>query len=280
MTASGIHADHAPMYIRHVQMNKDTEVAQLIKKINPYMIEESVWSASNTDYAIAFPVIAKKGSYFKDDLLGVTHLELVKLAQEYWVNAGTDVDLCVNKSVRHNVSNTIIVNDWDEVEQYVFDNRNYFAGISFLPMTGDKDYNQAPNTKVIDAKEITKTYGTGAVFASGLVVDALKAFPNLWLACSTAQGFGEDLTSLGEDHDLIHKKDWVRRFKKFSENYFKGDIKQAEYCLKDVYLLHKWEKIQQNLLPVEFEKTLTEKKYIDIDTTGAAACVGQVGCLV
>ena len=280
MTASGIHADHAPMYIRHVQMNKDTEVAQLIKKINPYMVEESVWSASNTDYAIAFPVIAKKGSYFKDDLLGVKHLELVKLAQEHWVNAGTDVDLCINKAVRHNVSNTIIVNDWDEVEQYVYDNRNYFAGISFLPMSGDKDYNQAPNTRVIDAKEITKTYGTGAVFASGLVVDALKAFPNLWIACSTALGFGEDISSLGEDHDLIHKRDWVRRFKKFSDNYFKGDLKQAEYCLKDVYNLHKWEKIQQNLNAVEFEKTLTEKKYIDIDTTGAAACVGQVGCLV
>lgn len=278
MTASGIHADHAPVYIRHVQMNKDTEVAQLIKKLNPYMVEDSVWSAANSDYSIAFPVIANKGSYFKDDLLGVKHLELVKLAQEHWVNAGTDVDLCVNKSVRHNVSNTIVVNNWDEVEQYVYDNRKYFAGISFLPMSGDKDYNQAPNTKVIDAKEIVKTYGTGSVFASGLVVEALKAFSNLWVACMTANGFGEDISS--DDNVNLLKRDWVRRFKKFADNYFHGDLKKAEYCLKDVYLLHKWEKIQQNLVPVQFENTLTEKKYIDIDTTGAAACVGQVGCLV
>ena len=43
-TASGIHAEHSPKYIRHVQMNKDAEVAQLIAQTNPYMVEESVWS--------------------------------------------------------------------------------------------------------------------------------------------------------------------------------------------------------------------------------------------
>ena len=26
----------------------------------------------------------------------------------------------------------------------------------------------------------------------------------------------------------------------------KGDMKKAEHCLKDAYLLHKWNKIQQN----------------------------------
>ena len=57
MTASGIHADHSPMYIRNIQLNKDTEVARLIKKLNPHMVEESVWSAGKTDYVISFPVV-------------------------------------------------------------------------------------------------------------------------------------------------------------------------------------------------------------------------------
>ena len=272
MTASGIHADHAPMYIRNIQLNKETEVAQLIKKLNPYMVEESVWSAGKTDYAVSFPVIPKKGSYFKDELIGVKHLQLIKKAQKHWVNAGTDVDLCVDPTVRHNVSNTVIVNDWDEIEEYVFTNRDSFAGISFLAMSGDKDYVQAPNTKVIDAKEIVKTYGTGSVFASGLVVDGLKAFDNLWSACMTVQGFGESISS--EDHADLLKRDWVRRFKKFAENYFDNDTKKAEHCLKDVYLLHKWEKIQLNFQPINWIEELVEKKYIDIDTMGSAACVG------
>ena len=50
------------------------------------------------------------------------------------------------------------------------------------------------------------------------------------------------------------------------------DIKKTEYCLKDSYLLHKWEKIQSNLKKIEWLDDITRKKYTDIDTTGAAAC--------
>ena len=280
MTASGIHADHSPMYIRNIQLNKDTEVAQLIKKINPEMIEESVWSAGKTDYVVSFPVVPKKGSYYKDDMIGVKHLELIRVAQKNWVEAGTDEDLCADKGIRHNVSNTVIVDDWDAVEEYVYANRDSFAGISFLAMTGDKDYAQAPNTKVIDAEEIVKTYGTGSIFASGLVVDGLKAFDNLWAACMAAVNRSVELNS--DDSAHLLKKDWIRRFKKFAENYFNGEVKQAEYCLKDVFLLHKWEKIQHELnVDIDWESSLVEKKYIDVDTMGAAACVGTTeGCFI
>ena len=271
-TASGIHAEHSDMYIRNVQMNKESEITQAIMKSNPYMVEESVWSAGGTDVVVSFPIIPKKGSIFKDNLIGVKHLELVAKAQKHWVNAGTNEDLCADKGIRHNVSNTIIVDDWDEVEEYVFKNRHSFAGISFLSMMGDKDYNQAPNTQVITAKEMVKKYDTAAIFASGMVVDGLKAFDNLWNACMTAQGFGEDLTL--DDTATNAKKDWVRRFNQFADNYCKGDVKKAEYCLKDSYLMHKWNKIQSNLKQVDWKEDLTEKKYTDVDTIASAACVG------
>lgn len=271
-TASGIHAEHGEMYIRNVQMNKESEITQAIIKTNPYMVEESVWSAGGTDVVVSFPILPKNGSIYKDDLLGVKHLDLVKKAQKHWVEAGTNVDLCADKGVRHNVSNTIIVDDWDEVGKYVYKNRHSFAGISFLPMTGDKDFNQAPNTRVINAKKMVKDYDTAAVFASGMVVDALKAFDNLWTACSTAQGMGEDISL--ETSENVLKKDWVRRFQAFAENYTDNDIKKAEYCLKDAYLLHKWNKIQKNLKSINWREDLTEKKYTDIDTIASAACQG------
>jgi ribonucleoside-diphosphate reductase alpha chain len=278
MTASGIHSEHAPMYLRHIQLNKETEVAQLLKKTNPYMIEESVWSATRTDFAVAFPIIAKEGSYFKQDFIGIKHLELIKLAQKHWVDAGTNVQYCVDPTVRHNVSNTVIVDNWDEVEDYVFENRNSFAGISFLSLSGDKDYEQAPNTQIFTGKELIDIYGTGAVFASGLIVEGLKAFTTLWGACTTAKGIGEDISS--DDNVNLLKKDWVRRFHKFAINYFDGDKLRAEYCLKDVYNLHKWEKIQQNLVDINWVEQLNEKKYISIDTISAAACTGVDGCLI
>ena len=271
-TASGIHAEHSNMYIRNVQMNKESEITQAIMKTNPYMVEESVWSAGGTDVVVSFPILPKKGSMYKDDLLGVKHLELVKKAQKHWVEAGTNEDLCADRGVRHNVSNTIIVDDWDAVEKYVFENRHSFAGISFLGMTGDKDYNQAPNTAVITAKEMVKKYGNAAVFASGMVVDALKCYNNLWDACSTAKGFGEDI-SLETSENAV-KRDWVRRFKKFAENYLNDDTEMAEHCLKDAYLLHKWNKIQSTLQTVDWKEDIKERKYTDVDTLAAAACAG------
>ena len=269
-TASGIHAEHSSMYIRNVQLNKESEITQAIMKSNPWMVEESVWSAGGTDVVVSFPIIPNKDSIIKDDLIGVKHLELVKKAQKHWVDAGTNVELCADKGVRHNVSNTILVDDWEEVEKYVFENRHSFAGISFLSIMGDKDFNQAPNTAVISAQEMVKKYDEGAIFASGMVVDALKTFDNLWNACMTAQGYGEDLTL--DDSSTVMKKDWVRRFCNFADNYFDGDTKQAEYCLKDAYLLHKWNKIQKNLKEINWQKDLTEKQYTDVDTLGAAAC--------
>ena len=271
-TASGIHAEHSNMYIRNVQMNKESEITQAIMKTNPYMVEESVWSAGGTDVVVSFPILPKKGSMYKDDLLGVKHLELVKKAQKHWVEAGTNEELCADKGVRHNVSNTIIVDDWDNVERYVFENRHSFAGISFLAMSGDKDYNQAPNTAVITAKQMVKKYGDAAIFASGMVVDALKCFNNLWDACSTAKGFGEDI-SLETSENAI-KRDWVRRFKKFGDNYLDSDSNSAEECLKDAYLLHKWNKIQSTLKTVDWKEDIKERKYTDVDTLAAAACAG------
>jgi len=271
-TASGIHAEHSARYLRHVQLNKESEVAQLIATSNPYMVEESVWSASNTDYCVAFPVISPEGSFYKEDLYGTALLEKVKMVQQNWVEEGTNPDRCADSRVRHNVSNTVTVQPhmWGQVEDYVYDNRHSFAGISFLAGSGDKDFAQAPMTEIMTEDQIVDKYGKAALFASGLIVDTRKSgFRDLWDACSVAQ---MDEQYRGEVSDI--NKEWIRRFKKFADNYFMGDMKETEYCLKDVFLLHKWTKIQQNFAAVDFVTQLSEKRFTDIDTMGATACQG------
>src|SRR6056300_1128183 len=69
-TSSGIHAEHSPRYLRHIQLNKESEVAQLLLESNPYMVEESVWSNNNTDFCVAFPIISPEGSLYRQDLYG------------------------------------------------------------------------------------------------------------------------------------------------------------------------------------------------------------------
>ena len=271
-TASGIHAEHSARYLRHIQLNKETEVGQLLAKTNPYMVEESVWSANGTDYCVAFPIITPEGSLYREELYGKALLEKVSAVQNNWVEAGTNVELCANPKTRHNVSNTVTVlpHMWNEVEDYVFENRHNFAGISFLAGMGDKDFAQAPMTEVLTEDQIVTKYGKAALFASGLIVDTRKqGFRDLWEATQIAQTPPE---YQGEVSDL--RAEWIRRFNKFADNYFMGDLKETEYCLKDVFLLHKWEKVQQNIQSVDFSSELDEKRFTEIDTMGAIACQG------
>lgn len=272
-TASGIHGEHAPMYFRNVQMNMEDDVAKLLADINPKMVEKSVWSTNGTDYVVSFPVVSKEGSVYKRDLMGVKQLEFVKKAQQHWVENGTNVELCVDKKLRHNISNTISVDDWDAVEQYIYDNREWFAGISLLSAYGDKGYAQAPFTEVHSAEEILKMYGEASMFASGLIVDGLHAFTNnLWQACDTALGFGLKLNE--DDASDLLKRDWVRRFLKFADNFFQGDTTTASFCLKDCYNLHKWVSIQKSMKEIDFADALAQKQFVDADTLASQGCAG------
>ena len=176
-----------------------------------------------------------------------------------------------SKKVRHNVSNTVHVEDdfWQEVIDYIYDNREFFTGISLLPATGSKDYNQAPYNEILSETELVKLYGPAAFFASGLIVDATNGFSNLWEACAIAS-YPEFDESNQEMKDT--RSDWIRRFKKFADNHFNGNLKKTSYCLKDVALLHKWVKIQQNFVEPMLESRLKTFKEVDIDTMGAIAC--------
>ena len=277
-TANGIHGEHSKTYFRHVQMSKEAEVAKLLIDKFPEMIEDSVWSRANTDICIAFPFVATKTSKFKDELLGIKQLEFVKKAQQNWVEFGTNPHLCTDIALRHNVSNTITVDNWDEVIRYVYDNKQWFAGISFIPMTGDKDYAQAPNASVHNEEELISMYGSAALFASGLICHGIDAFNDLWLAIATANGMGEDIKE--DNHENSNKRDFVRRFLKFSKVYFDNNIRKCSDCLKDVYYLHKWQNIQfaMSETDINWIGELAKKQFIDIDTMGAIACNGVKGC--
>lgn len=272
-TASGIHGEHSPLYFRNVQMNEQDEVLKLLKRHNPKMVEKSVWSANGTDYVVSFPIQSPEGSIYKDDLMGVKQLEFVKKAQQYWVEYGTNEELSTDHKLRHNVSNTISVDDWDEVEQYIFDNREFFAGISLLSAMGDKAYPQAPFTEVMTAEQIYARYGDASMFASGLIVDGLKAFNNnLWTACDTVNGWGENLDPDGSG-DLL-KRDWVRRAKNFADNYFESNVLEMTNCLKDCHNFHKWKTIERTIEKIDFASRLNEKEFVSVDTLGGQACSG------
>ena len=231
-TSSGIHPHHAKRYIRHVQANILEAPYQHFRNYNPQACEKSRWSANNTDEVVKFPIEVPDGAKTKNQLPAVDMLAIVKDTQKNWVYAGKNKSLCTQEYLSHNVSNTVTVkpDEWDEVTQYIYNNRKYFAGISLIPQSGDKDYPQAPFTTVYTSREIVKEYGDAALWCSGLIELALNAFDNnLWAAC--------DYVSMNhaKENDSKDKLLFVTKMKNFAGKYFDGDIKRLTYCMKDVY---------------------------------------------
>jgi ribonucleoside-diphosphate reductase alpha chain len=315
-TASGIHPHHARRYFRRVQANNLESPLQHFQIFNPSAVEKSVWSSSETDQVITFLCEVPDGAKTKNDVDALTLLENVKLTQQNWVEAGTREECCVEPWLRHNVSNTINVkpDEWEEVEKYIYRNKKWFAGISMLPMSGDKDYPQAPFSAVYTPAELVKEYGDASVFASGLIVGGNDAFDdNLWAACDCALGIGEVIhvdqlreqisialktngdkwkkEGLSDDPEVTPDKllrawlkenvkkyydkvNWVKRAHRFAEKYFDNDVRAMTYCLKDVQNWKIWCDLSREYQEVDWS-TCIEEEMTSQDFGGAGeACAG------
>ncbi len=275
-TSSGIHPSHAKKYFRIMQMNKGTEMAKILEENNPVLLENSVWSASGKDWAVFIPIEEKDDSITKDEISDIEFTKHIKLVYENWILPGTRIDRGYSNRVTHNVSNTITVEDWDKVFDYIFDNQEYFCGLSMLPSTGDKVFKQAPFTKVLNFDELVKEYGDSVIFASGLIIDALHAFDDdLWDACEAVKN--KDFPLNGDRFAVLIKKDIVRRIKKFSKNYHKNNINMTISCLKDVHLFHKWKTINREFKNIDFTTINLKPSYTNVNEMGGVACSGPDG---
>ena len=272
-TSSGIHPHHAKRYIRHVQTNVLEAPYQHFKCYNPQACELSSWSANKTDEVIKFPIEVPDGAKLKNQLPAVEMLSIVKETQKNWVHSGKNRSLCTQDYLSHNVSNTITVkpDEWNDVTKYIYDNRKYFAGISLIPQSGDKDYPQAPFTTVYTSREIVKEYGDAALWCSGLIELGLNAFDNnLWAAC--------DYVSMNQlkENDNEYKLKFMTKMKNFAGKYFEGDIKRLTYCMKDVYNWKIYCDLYHSFKKVDYTQLLeTEDNTVGIEEISCAggACL-------
>jgi ribonucleoside-diphosphate reductase alpha chain len=272
-TSSGIHPHHAKRYIRHVQANILEPPYQYFKSYNPQACEKSSWSANNTDEVIKFPIEVPDGSKLKNQLPAVEMLSVVKDTQKNWVQSGKNRSLCTQDFLSHNVSNTVTVqpDEWEAVTKYIYNNRKYFAGISLIPQSGDKDYPQAPFTTVLTSREIVKEYGDAGLWCSGLIELGLNAFDNnLWAAC--------DYITLNQetDKDGDDKKLFSLKMRRFAKKYFDDDIRRLTYCMKDVYNWKIYTDLYDSFSKVDYTQLLeTEDNTVGIEEISCAggACL-------
>lgn len=311
-TGSGVHAYHFRKYIRNIQANNNEQALKETLKVNSDIASPSFWNKKN-ETVLSFPIELDDKTMVRTDFSTLDFLYRIYTTEKGWVMEGTNKEhpsSILKPKYRHNVSCTVSVkdNEWKEVADWIWEHKDGFFGLSFLSETGDLDYPQAPYTSYLNEKELAEIYGQGAILSSGLIVDGLQVFGDIWTACNAATGKADDLLTYTDEyllsfikkhmkdskllvnidglyvsdvnaissylqHKVELRNDWVRRFKKFSKNYFNGDDKKCSCCLKHVNIFHQWQKIK-NQKPVDWENVQWEQEYKNVGENVATACSG------
>jgi len=137
-TSSGIHAWHNEYYIRRVRVGKNESIYSHLKQNHPELVEDEYFRPHDTA-VIGIPQKAPEGSILRNES-PIQLLERVKKVQQEWIKPGHR-----SGSNAHNVSATISIreHEWPAVGEWMWENREYYNGLSVLPYDGGT-YIQAP----------------------------------------------------------------------------------------------------------------------------------------
>ena len=162
-TASGIHAWHAPYYLRTMRFNKNEDIAAYLMVNHPELCEDDVLRPHDT-VCVRIPVKAPEGSIFRTES-SIDILERVKKFSTEWIKPGhvdgpnthnvsatisidnnrnyISVDMSDGQGSRYTQTDDGFLNEWQAVGQWMWDNRETYNGLSVLPFFGGS-YKQAP----------------------------------------------------------------------------------------------------------------------------------------
>jgi ribonucleoside-diphosphate reductase alpha chain len=137
-TASGIHAWHAPYYLRTMRFGKNEDIAAYLMVNHPELCEDDVLRPKDT-VCVRIPVKAPEGSIFRTET-PIETLERVKKFSTEWIKNGH-----ISGDNTHNVSATVSIkeSEWANVGEWMWTNRDVYNGLSVLPYW-DHTYQQAP----------------------------------------------------------------------------------------------------------------------------------------
>jgi ribonucleoside-diphosphate reductase alpha chain len=137
-TSSGIHAWHNDFYIRRIRVGKNEAIYNYLAINHPELVEDDFFKPT-IQAVISVPQKAPAGSILRTENV-IDMLERTKRFNLQWVKKGHRRGANTN-----NVSATVSIqeNEWEQVGQWMWENKDTFNGLSVLPYFGGS-YTQAP----------------------------------------------------------------------------------------------------------------------------------------
>jgi ribonucleoside-diphosphate reductase alpha chain len=137
-TSSGIHAWHNDYYIRRVRVGKNEAIYSHLLLNHPELVEDEYFRPHDTA-VIGIPQKAPETAIFRTES-PIQLLERVKKVHSEWIKPGHRTG-----NNTHNVSATVSIreHEWKAVGEWMWDNKEYYNGLSVLPYDGGT-YIQAP----------------------------------------------------------------------------------------------------------------------------------------
>jgi ribonucleoside-diphosphate reductase alpha chain len=148
-TSSGIHAWHDDYYLRRMRIGKNEALYTYLTIYHPDLLEDDKMNPKQA--CVTVPQKAPEGAITRPRETALTLLERIKKFNKEWIAPGHR-----KGANMHNVSATVNIkdNEWKEVGEWLFKNRDYFTALSFLPHDGHT-YIQSP-FETINKKEYDK----------------------------------------------------------------------------------------------------------------------------
>lgn len=128
-TSSGVHAWHDQYYIRRIRVGKNEAMYTYLSLYHPNLVEDDVMKPQS-QAVISIPVAAPQGAITRASENAISFLERVKYLHENWIQPGH-----ISGNNTHNVSATVTIrqDEWAEVGEWLWENQNFYNGLSFLP---------------------------------------------------------------------------------------------------------------------------------------------------
>ena len=186
-TSSGIHAWHNDFYVRRVRVGKNEGIYEYLLNNHPEIVEDEFFKPTQ-QAVVSIPQRAPEGAVTRQesalDLLG-----RVSLVWRDWVKAGHR-----KGENKNNVSTTVTIkpHEWEEVGEWMWNNRESFTALSVLPESlgsyiqapfediTEEEYNELVGylhaidlTQVLEVEDNTDLQGEVACGGAGAVEGAV-----------------------------------------------------------------------------------------------------------